>query len=86
MSINSQVVAVDPSHPQAKSLLNNLGGLNLNKVMERRKEPLLVPYYKLMTLEQLEEVNYVPWTSRLVVSEFVLLSQQKWLVLLPHLY
>lgn len=51
------VVAVNPNHPEVQSLLGKLTGLDLNKVMARRKEPLVVPHYQLMTLEQLQNVS-----------------------------
>ena len=50
-------VAVTPDNPDVLALLNNLAGLDLNKVMARRKESLIVPRYQLMTLEQLQEVR-----------------------------
>ena len=52
-----QSVAVNPGDAEVQSLLVNLAGLDLHKVMARRKEPLLVPHYQLMTLEQLQEVD-----------------------------
>lgn len=51
--------SVDADNPQAQSLLKSLCGLQLNKVMARRKEPLVVPRYQLMTFEQLELVRTV---------------------------
>lgn len=51
------MVAVTPDSPDVLVLLNNLAGLDLNKVMARRKEPLVVPRYQLMTLEQLQDVS-----------------------------
>ena len=54
---STRTVAVKPDDAQVKTLLASLAGLDLHKVMARRKEPLLVPHYKLMTLEQLQEVG-----------------------------
>ena len=51
----SSVVGAD--HPQIQSLLKSLCGLQLSKVMARRKEPLVVPRYQLMTFEQLQQVR-----------------------------
>ena len=53
----SEPVAVEPDNAEVQALLLNLAGLDLHKVMARRKEPLLIPHYKLMTLEQLQEVS-----------------------------
>lgn len=49
--------AVKPSDPKVQALLSNLAGLDLTKLMARRQEPLIVPHYKLMTLEELQEVS-----------------------------
>ena len=49
--------SVFPSDPRAQLLLNNLAGLDVEKVLPRRKEPLVVPRYKLMTLDELDEVS-----------------------------
>lgn len=65
------VPAVEPDHSEVQALLNTLAGLDLNKVMARRKEPLVVPHYQLMSLEQLQQVNTnvsVVVNSRFVMS------------------
>lgn len=50
-------VAVEPDNPEIVAILNSLAGLNLDRVMAKRREPLVVPHYQLMTLEQLQEVS-----------------------------
>ena len=49
--------AVKPDHPEVQRLLNSLAGLDLDRVMAKRREPLVVPHYQLMTLEQLKQVS-----------------------------
>lgn len=50
-------VAVEPNNPEVLRILNSLAGLDLNRVMAKRREPLVVPHYQLMTLEQLQQVQ-----------------------------
>lgn len=60
-------VAVEPNNPEVLRILNSLAGLDLNRVMAKRREPLVVPHYQLMTLEQLQQVRglfvYCPITE-----------------------
>lgn len=50
-------VAIEPDNPQVLRLLSRLSGLDLDKVMAKRREPLVVPHYQLMSLEELEQVS-----------------------------
>lgn len=52
-------MTVSPEEPEVQALLNSLTGVDLYKVMARRREPLLVPHYKLMNMEQLQEVRRI---------------------------
>lgn len=54
-------VAIEPDDAKVQRLLNNLAGLELKKVMIKRKEPLIPPHYQLMTLEQLQQVRKHLW-------------------------
>ena len=50
-------MGINPGDPKVMSLLNNLVELDLDKGIIKRVEPLVLPHYKLMTLEQLQEVS-----------------------------
>ena len=50
-------VAIESGNPEVLRLLTKLSGLNLDRVMAKRREPLVVPHYQLMTLEELEHVG-----------------------------
>ena len=43
-----------------QELLVRLTGLNFERVFARRKEPLTAPQYKLMSMEELREVQPSP--------------------------
>lgn len=61
-------MAVKPDHPRVQELLNNMSGLDLSKVMAARKEPLVVPHYQLLTLEELQKVRIVTLGPLLVIT------------------
>jgi len=52
-------VAVKASDPQVKDLLNSLAIPDVSKVLKSKVEPLRVPYYKLLTMEELEKVIHL---------------------------
>jgi hypothetical protein len=56
-SSSNPAVAVAPDDPEVLRLLNSMAGLDLNRVMAKRREALVVPHYQLMTLEQLQQVS-----------------------------
>ena len=50
--------AVHVQDERVQTLLSQLTGLDLDKVFTPRKEPLQLPTYKLMTMEELEKVKF----------------------------
>ncbi len=50
-------VAVNASNPEVLERLNSLAVVDVSKVFKAKVEPLHVPYYKLLTLEELEKVS-----------------------------
>ena len=51
------VPAVSVRDERVQALLSQLTGMDLDKVFTARKEPLLPPTYKLLTLKELEKVG-----------------------------
>lgn len=49
-------VGVEPTDERVQELMLRMTGMDFDKVFAPRKEPLLLPKYKLMTLEELEKV------------------------------
>lgn len=50
-------MSVDPGDPAVQQLLDSLAIPDVPKVLKTKIEPLRVPYYKLLTLEELEKVS-----------------------------
>ena len=49
--------SVSVQDERVQALLSQLTGMDLDKVFAARKEPLMPPTYKLLTLEELEKVE-----------------------------
>ena len=49
-------MAVEATDPRVQELLNSLAIPDVSKVLGSKVEPLRVPHYKLLTLEELEKV------------------------------